>query len=391
MSVVSLQRCDIVFLIRSMGRGGAERQLSLLARALHARGLNVAVAVFYAGGALERELHDAGVQVYDLGKRGRWSNTGVVRRFMRFVRQRQPRVVHSYMPTQNVMALLLKPWLARQGCILACGIRIASLDMWRYGLVAGVVGAMQGRLLSRADRVISNSVQALRELGGRVPSGCGFAIPNGVEHERFTFFPDKRSKQRSVWGKGEGDVLLGVVGRLDPQKNHRLLLDALRRVGDDMPDVCVVFIGDGLAEYRQAVQAHADALGLASRVLWAGASDDLAAVYSALDFVCLSSVAEGFPNVIAEAMCAGLPCVATDVGDVADLMGDCGWTVPAGDARALADALLLAYRGLPGWDRERPRTRMIRHFSVDALADRTLAALEPGLRQAGGSFKGASP
>ena len=379
MTNLGVQNCDVLFLIRFLGRGGAERQLSLLARALHARGLKVAVAVFYAGGALERELHDAGVEVLDLKKSGRWSNVDVIRRLMRFVRQRRPRILHSYMPTQNVIALLLKPWLARQCCAVVCGIRIASLDAWKYGMAAGLLDATQELLLPHADRVISNSARALKELDARIPPGRGFAIPNGVECERFAFSACKRVGQRDAWNAGEGDVLLGLVGRLDPQKNHRLLLDALSLVGDGMPNVRLVFVGDGPVEYREAVQKHAEALGLASKVLWAGVSDDLSAVYSALDIVCLNSVTEGFPNVIAEAMCAGLPCVATDVGDVADLMGDCGWVVPSGDAPALADALLQAYRALPGWDRERPRARMVRDFSVDALADRTLAALAPFL------------
>ena len=371
--------CDVLFVIRSMGRGGAERQLSLLARTLQARGLNIAVAVFYAGGALEQELHDAGVEVLDLKKSGRWSNVDVIRRLMRFVRERRPRVLHSYMPTQNVTALLLKPWLAYHGCTVVCGIRTALSNAWRYSKLGGVVDLLQKILMPLADRVISNSTRALRGLGRWVLPGRGFAIPNGVEYERFVFSTGKRAGQRDAWNVGNGEVLLGLVGRLDPQKNHRLLLDALSLVGDGMPNVRLVFVGDGPSEYREAMQGHADALGLASRVLWAAASDDLSAVYSALDLVCLSSVTEGFPNVIAEAMCVGLPCVATDVGDVAELMGDCGWVVPSGDAPALADALLQAYRALPGWDRERPRARMVRDFSVDALADRTLAALAPFL------------
>lgn len=88
---------------------------------------------------------------------------------------------------------------------------------------------------------------------------------------------------------------------------------------------------------------------------------------------------EGFPNVVAEAMCVGLPCVATDVGDVAELIGDCGWVVPCNDAGALARGVMQASHALPTWDRDRPRRRMLEQFSVDALADRTLSALAPYL------------
>lgn len=362
-----------------MGRGGAERQLSLLARALHARGLTVVVAVFYAGGPLERELHDAGVEVLNLEKAGRWSNLGVIRRLLAFVRQRRPRVLHSYMPTQNVVALLLRPWLIREGCAVVCGIRTALTNAWRYTKLGGAIGLLQLALLPHAECVISNSTRALNGLRKRIPPGKGFAIPNGVDYERFCFSEETRRAQREAWGLMPTAIAVGLVGRLDPQKNHLLLIDALHSIKAVRPDIILVFVGGGSVVYQQRVQVYAERLGVAPQILWAGPSDDLSAVYSALDVLSLCSVTEGFPNVVAEAMCLGLPCVATDVGDVAELMGDCGWVVPSGDARALARALAQACDALPAWDRERPRRRMVEQFSVDRLAQRTLAALAPFL------------
>lgn len=362
-----------------MGRGGAERQLSLLARALQARGLKVAVAVFYAGGPFEPELRDAGVEVVDLQKAGRWSNLGTSRRLLGFVRQRRPRVLHSYMPTPNVMALLLRPWLVSEGCAVVCGVRTALANAWRYTKLGGAVGFLHMALLPLADRVISNSSRALNGLGKWVPLGHAFAIPNGVECERFLFSEDARAKQRAAWGLAPSAVAVGLVGRLDPQKNHFLIVDAVHSIRIERPEIVVVFVGNGSLAYQQQVEAHAERLGMASRILWAGPSDDLSAVYSALDILSLCSVTEGFPNVVAEGMCAGLPCVATDVGDVAELMGECGWVVPSGDAHALAQALLQSCDALPAWDREHPRRRMVEQFSVDRLADRTLAALAPFL------------
>jgi len=379
MSGSDRERCDVLFLIRSMGRGGAERQLSLLARTLQTRGLKIVVAVFYAGGARQHELRDVGVEVLDLGKAGRWSNLGVIHRLMAFVGERRPRVLHSYMPTQNVFALLLRPWLKRHGCVVACGIRTASFDARPYGLVSRLLSWGQRQLIAHADCVISNSVQGLKELESRIPPGRGHAIPNGVEYGRFSFLREKRDQQRGAWSVPDGFLLLGLVGRLDPQKNHVLLIDALRLAGHALEHVRLVFAGDGPVDYQRFVRAHAEATGMTSRLLWVGPSDHMDAVYSALDILCLCSPAEGFPNVLAEAMCAGLPCVTTDVGDCTMLVGDCGWVVPPGDAQALADVLLQACLALPDWDRERPRRRMVEEFSVDALADRTLAALSPFL------------
>lgn len=374
-----IDRLDILFLIRSLGRGGAERQLSLLARALRARELRVAVAVFYVGDALEQELHAAGVEVIDLQKRGRWSNFETIRRLMAVVRQRHPKVLHTYMATQNVLALLLRPWLKRQGCAVACGIRTSLPNAWRYNKVAGVVDYAQAFLLRFADRIISNSSVALRNLGIHIADGRAVVIPNGIEQERFGFFAALRYAQRTAWNVPGEAVLLGLVGRLDPRKNHALLIEALQLAGDEMAKVMLAFVGDGSADYKVSLQAFAESKGMASRILWVGASNDMASVYSALDTACLCSDVEGFPNVLAEAMSAGLPCVTTDVGDAALLVGDCGWVVPPGDAQALSRALVQAFRALPGWNRDRPRRRMTEEFSVDALADRTLNALAPFL------------
>lgn len=373
------QRCDVLFLIRSMGRGGAERQLSLLARALHARGLRIAVAVFYAGGPLENELHAAGVEVVDLQKRGRWSNVGVLWRISREVLMRRPRILHSYMSTQNLMALLLRPWLRMQGCRVVCGIRIAFLDLRAYGVVPSIVDRCHSFLLRWADCVISNSRAALVQLEGKLPQARSYAIPNGVEPTRFTFSKTKRRSLRADWELADGSVVLGVVGRLDPQKNHAQLLEAFAAAGGRLEHVGIVFVGDGPITYRESIARRAEMLGLQARLIWAGPSDDMAAVYSALDMFCLCSSSEGFPNVLAEAMCAGLPCVTTDVGDAALLVGDSGWVVPPGDPQALAQALLQALHALPGWDRDRSRRRMVEEFSVEALADRTLVALAPFL------------
>jgi glycosyltransferase involved in cell wall biosynthesis len=373
------QRCDVLFLIRSMGRGGAERQLSLLARSLQTRGLLVAVAVLYAGGAIEHELHAAGVEVVDLRKRGRWSNLAMLWRLVVAIQRKRPRVLHAYMSTQNAIALLLRPWLVKKKCAVVCGIRIANLDTHAYGVVKTLVHRAQGYLLHSADCVISNSRAALIQLNSNLPEMGGYAIPNGVEATHFVFDESKRLNLRSELGLRDGVIALGLVGRLDPQKNHVQLLEALAIIDKFIGRVVIVFVGDGSIEYRESVSNHACQLGLGSRVVWVGPMDDMSAVYSALDVLCLCSVSEGFPNVLAEAMCAGLPCVATDVGDAALLVGECGWVVPPRDTQALAHALLEAFRALPGWNREHPRRRMVEEFSVDALADRTLVALKPFL------------
>lgn len=373
-------RLDVLFLIRSMGRGGAERQLSLLARAMQARGLRVAVAVFYGGGALEGELRDAGVEVVDLKKAGRWSNIGMLRRLVVAVRKYRPRIFHSYMPTQNIVALLLKSWLKRNNCAVVCGVRAAKLNFKDYGLALYCLSSIHVAFLKRADLVIFNSSRCLSEFGSSIRSGFGVCVPNGIDQSRFAYIPQRRNELRGKWGVPDTRVLIGLVGRLHPEKNHKLLLEALAQGDSMLSHVDLVFVGESkMLEYSNALAEYARKIGLGSRLIWAGAVDNMSTVYSSLDALCLCSLSEGFPNVLGEAMSAGLPCITTDVGDAAMLVGDCGWVVPPGDRSALVDALVAVCRALPTWDRTRPLRRVEAEFSVDALTNRTITALTPYL------------
>ena len=389
-----MSNCDILFVIPSMRRGGAERQLSVLARRLQAMGYRVTVAISQVDGALLPELTDAGIPILDLQKSGRWSNLGVLRTLARFVSSERPLVVHSYLPTENILALTLKPWIARHGGAVVCGLRIAKLDAGSYGYGTYIVYMLQRILLRFADRVLSNSADALHELRRWIPSGRGHAIPNGIETDKFPHDPAKRRAQRAAWMLADDTIAIGLVGRLDPQKNHRLMITALKAVAERQENVRLVVIGEGSTAYAASVRVYAESLGVADRIIWAGPLDDMVTAYSAIDILCLPSVAEGFPNVVAEAMCTGLPCVATDVGDTAKVIGDAGWVVPSNDPDSLVSALQSAIEGLSGWDRDVPRRRIAENFSDAALAKRTLAALHPFLSDASArraSLTGYSP
>jgi glycosyltransferase involved in cell wall biosynthesis len=372
-------RPEILLFIRSLGRGGAERQLVLLARKLHGMGYNVKVAVLYLEGPFTQELLDAGIPIINFRKGGRHDFFPVLKRIMRYIKANKPLIINSYMPAENVLASCLKPWIRRHGGSLFCGLRIAQFDPLSYGLPTWLLYKAQNLLLSCADGVISNSAKACRELRFWIPTGRCVVVPNGIEVEKFAPSPSARKSQRQAWGLSELHVAIGVVGRLDPQKNHKLALDALARLTPHHPEIRLVIIGEGQADYRSNLCQYATAIGLDDRLIWAGGIGNMAEAYSSLDLLCSASIAEGFPNVVGEAMSAGLPCVVTDVGDCRELVGDCGWVVAGDDPAALANALASAIAQLPHWDADRPRQRIRANFSVEKLAERTLAAYSPYL------------
>lgn len=116
-------------------------------------------------------------------------------------------------------------------------------------------------------------------------------------------------------------------------------------------------------------------LQLTDYVIWAGVRDDMAAVYSALDLLCLASFYEGSPNTLGEAMMCGLVCVATDVGDVRRVLASYGFVANAGDDNSLAEQLKLALQALQVSIRDKVRARALHLFAMDKLVSNTESAL----------------
>jgi glycosyltransferase involved in cell wall biosynthesis len=368
----------VVFLIRALTFGGAERQLVALARGLHARGHQVRVAVFYAGGPLEADLRQAGVPVSILNKQGRWDVLGFLFRLAACLRRERPDVVHGYLAMSNALAVLLRPL---HGGRVVWGLRASERDETQYGWNARVDRWLQ-RTLARFPNLIIANAYAGKDHAIRAgyPVGKLIVIPNGIDTERFVPRPELGEPLRQSWGASSGERLIGRVGRLDPQKDYPTFLRALAQVIQARPGVRGVCVGSGSAELQRAYHGLAQSLGIAERVIWAGVRPDMPAVYNALDLLVSSSAfGEGTPNVVAEAMACGIPCVVTDIGDSAAVVGDAACVAPPGDPEALAAAIL---RQLDALDRgsiarEALRQRIVTQFSLEALIDRTEAALMP--------------
>lgn len=368
----------VVLLIRSLNIGGAERQLVELAKGLHARGMDVRVLTFYPGGTLRPELVAAGVLVEDLGKQGRWDVVPFMWRFARHLHGLRPTVLYSFLPVANLLALLVRLFLP--GTRVVWGMRASGIDFRCYDRLARLVDGLERSLARYCARVVFNSRAGLahaRQRGMFV--GHAEVIGNGIDTGRFRFDPAARARWRASWRIGEDDFVVGVVARIDPMKGHALLLDALA----SSRGTRMVCVGDGEPGLVQALRARACELGVDERVCWLAATLDIAGLYSAFDLVCLPSLSEGFPNVVAEAMSCERVCVVTDVGDAAFLVGDTGLVAPAGDAAALAGRI----RDVAGMTADRraelgrfARQRVEDRFSVAAMVEHSARVLFGGGR-----------
>ncbi len=329
------RRVNLVFLIRNLAIGGAERQLVALASNLDKDIFDVTVLTLYDGGELLGDLNRAGVRTVSLGKKGRWDLSSITLQLVRVLRKLKPDILHSELTAQNLLAVMAKAVLP--GTRIVWGVRSSNLDDRRrdwLSLLNCRVEIWSSRL---PDLIISNSIAART-----YHSTAGFAgarmvvIPNGIDTECFA--PDRKAglRCRASLGVPDSSLAIGLVGRLDRIKDHGTFLRAAAIFARRRPDAKFVCFGPGPGDYLLELRQQARLLGLTDRVVWGGSFRDMPSAYNALDICCSSSFGEGLPNAIAEAMACGVPCVVTDVGDSALVVGDTGVVVPPRSPEALA-------------------------------------------------------
>lgn len=204
-------------------------------------------------------------------------------------------------------------------------------------------------------------------------------LPLGLDLDGFKNTPRKTGDFRRAHNIPAEVALVGIVGRLVPVKNHALFLEAAAKIRAQMPDVHFIIVGDGDDEMRASIRAKIDELSLNDAVTMTGWVRDVAPIYSDLDALVISSVNEGTPVTVIEALAGCCPVVATAVGGLPDLLdgGALGALVPSGDADALAAAIIDTLRTPPP-DPERAQHLMIDRYGIDRLV-KDLDSLYRGL------------
>lgn len=368
----------LVVVISSLQRGGAETQLALLIRNLDHSRFHVTIVTIYEPGELARELEGVeNVQVISLAKRSGLDDILSWLRLARLVRSLRPDVVHGYLDSSNVRALVAGKWSSAR---VIWGVRSSNMEVVPMDRTSHVYRRL-ARLLSRfADLIISNSVAGQKfAVHHGYPSHLVTIIPNGFDTTRFTPDREARLRQRQAWGIEATTPVIGLVARLDPVKDHATFLEGAALLIQAYPNARFVCVGGGNESYRSAVRDLSHSLGLDDYVSWVGEHSDMPSVYNALDVVVSTSISEGFSNSLGEAMACGVPCVATDVGDARAILGDTGAVVPSGNPEALAASLGSFLAQPPAELRamgDSAREWIVSQYSVKRLVERTTSAME---------------
>lgn len=359
----------IFLLVPSLEQGGTERQATLLALALRARNLPVHVIVFRRG-VFAHDIEAAGIPLTALGGGG-WASYSLA--LAKLLRTEKPALLYSLLPHANVVSAIAR--IADPQCRLIWGIRSADMPLAGYGLKTRGAYWLERMLSSLPHRIIVNSRSGADSCVRKgFPPSTIRVIENGFDTNLFRPDPKARERVRAEFGLRPEEIAIGLPARIDPVKGHVTFLTAASELLKSGAPLRFLCIGGGSPGLAAELKALADRLGIAQHVLWTGNRDDMPATLNTLDMATLCSNAEGFPNAVGEAMACGVPCVATDVGDARHLISDTGFIVPPRDSQALANAWR---KLLDAGERRRlgdaGRERMVQNFSLDRLADRTLA------------------
>ncbi|WP_445505206.1 glycosyltransferase [Microvirga sp. G4-2] len=320
----------VEMVLPSLETGGMETMTVALAQALAARGHRVGVTCLQREGELAEGLRRAGIPVALVPCPGTAPILSPHQGLRRHFAARAPDVIHA----QN--GVWAKAALAARAAGVPAVVHTAhgfSLDEPWFG------DALRWWAGLRTDMVVAVSIPLREHLvrKARIPASRVVTIINGIDTTRFT--PrGTRGILRAALGIGPDAPLIGCVARLDPIKNHVLLLEAMALLIRQIPDARLALVGDG--PLREALRERAEALCLEGKVLFAGTLADTATAYRDLDIFVLPSVSEGTSISVLEAMASGTPVVATAVGGTPRLLdGGCGTLVPSGDAAAMAEAI----------------------------------------------------
>lgn len=367
----------IVYLLTSLGVGGAEKQALAVAERMASRGHAVAIMVL-----MPRLSEEWPTSIQSIHLDVRKSPGSALKGFLRgraFLREFRPDLVHSHCFHANIFARMLRFF----------GPKFVVLSTVHNVYEGGCGRMMAYRLtdfLSRRTVAVSQAAADRFTRLKAIPQRKCTVIWNGIDVASFAPSAERRGKMRAEMGiaTGSATFIWLAVGRLAPAKDYPNLLVAFAAaVRTEKSDAQLWIAGDARGDEKTALETLAKDFEIDAAVRWLGLRRDMPALFDAADALVSSSAWEGMPLAVGEAMSMAKPVVVTDVGGVRELVGDAGVLVPAKNSRALANAMLETMqqsRELLAANGYAARERVLRHFSIDATAQ-TWEALYESLIQ----------
>lgn len=363
---------SICHVIVGLNVGGAELMLKRLVQS-HPPGAGYlhSVIVLTTLGPIGEQLVAEGIEVRVLGLRGAWNLLPKMAALVRAIRQQSPDIVQTWMYHSDLLGGLASRLAGI--CNVVWGIRTTELAP-RSRATAAVRW-----LCARLSGWVPHTIVCAADASRRRHAVLGYCasrmvvVPNGFDLTRLQAAPALTAALRTEAGWGPETVVIGTMGRFNQVKDQHNFVRAAGLLARQHPQVRFLMAGRDCDHSNAALINWVAATGFGDRFTLLGERGDAPVCLAAMDVFCLSSRSEGFPNVLGEAMAMGRPCVVTDVGDAAYLLGGCGVVVPKEDAGALAKGMA-SLLNLPAAERaslgERARARIAAEFAMERTRDK---------------------
>jgi glycosyltransferase involved in cell wall biosynthesis len=369
----SKKKLKVLHIINTLGIGGAETVLYRLLTHSDRSAFDMQVIALVHDVPLGDRLRKAGIRVHCLHMSKKSWSPATTAGLIRLLRTEKPDLVQTWLQHSDL--------LGGMAAKLA-GVRFVFWNV-RHSTLHPVLTSRRTRIVSGLCALLSDllptRIVCCSESAREEQSKLGYAprkmlvIPNGIDIERFKPDPEAYRGLRQQLGLASDALLVGAAGRFLPAKDHGGLIRAAAEIAQSRDDVHFVFCGDQVAMENPELRKHVLETGFADRFHLLGQRDDVPRILAALDiFISSSGFSEGFPNVICEAMATGVPCVATDVGDSARIVGETGKVVPPGQPSALAQSVLeLCAAGTDALRTagRRARKRISDHFALSRMVE----------------------
>ncbi len=364
------EKIRVLRVLSNLGGGGVQRRLLSLLPYLNEKWeINL---LSFKGGILEEEFRKRVKELLIVRRRSKFDPV-CISKIYNYLKKRKIHILHTHTHKPNTTARIA-------GILAGVPIIIAqehNLDTWK-GILQRFIDVFFAGFTDRIV-VVSKAVGEFYHSIG-IPREKIYLLYNGIEYEKYILREEVKEKA----GKKKGELWVGYVGRLHPQKGVEFLIKGFKKVSLSFPQAQLLIIGEG--PLKDKLLHIVEEEGIQGRVKFMGRREDLSSLLPLLDILVLPSLREGFPNVILEAMASSLPVIASDTGGVREVVeeGITGYLVPPKDVSALAARikLLLQDQALREEMGRRGREK-VKKFHISRMAEETIRLYTSLLKEKG--------
>jgi glycosyltransferase involved in cell wall biosynthesis len=359
----------LVHLITGLNTGGAEMMLYKLLSQIDREKFDIKVISLTDVGPVGEKIKKLEIPVIGLGMKRGVPNPFFLFKLARILKREKPDILQTWMYHADLMGLLAGKLVGVPNIVW--GIHHSNLSPELNKKLTIKVAEICAMLSKYTDKIICCSESSLK-----VHSKIGYSlekmtiIPNGFDIKKFSPIHTANKQLKCQLSIPENSYLIGLVARWDPLKDHYNFIQAARIVANHIPNVHFVLCGDNITPENETLISWIKNVNLEKSFHLLGRREDIHKIMPAFDLLILSSKGEAFPNVLGEAMACEVPCVTTDVGDSAYIVGDTGLVVPPENPQLLGEAIL-TFLKYPEGHRKKlgqlARERVENYFSLDLI------------------------